>query len=330
MIYTEPTGGRDERPAINVLVPPLKCQGIKTKLVPLILTLAGPDRGGRWIEPFMGSGVVGLNARRPRTLFADKNPHLINFYLALRMRRITPENARDFLNREGGSLARNGERHYYGIRDRFNAAGDPMDFLFLSRAGFNGLIRFNRRGAFNVPFCRKPHRFAPAYVTKIVNQIARFQAAMTSKWEFIHADFEEAAANASPDDFIYCDPPYFGRHVDYFDSWSADDERRLFAALTATKARFILSTWHSNRYRENPVLGMWKQRFQIVTKEHFYHLGAKEANRNAMREALVLNFQPASRTVAPNSLLKKTGSPLQARKAARDSGQKERFFAIFD
>jgi DNA adenine methylase len=53
------------------------------------------------------------------------------------------------------------------------------------------------------------------------------------------------------DDLIYCDPPYLGRHVDYFDSWSEDDENRLFNALSKTKARFILSTWHSNQYREN-------------------------------------------------------------------------------
>ena len=33
------------------------------------------------------------------------------------------------------------------------------------------MMRFNRRGQWNVPFCKKPERFAPAYVTKICNQI---------------------------------------------------------------------------------------------------------------------------------------------------------------
>jgi DNA adenine methylase len=47
---------------VKILVPPIKCQGIKTKLVPLILSNVGELSCGKWIEPFMGSCVVGLNA----------------------------------------------------------------------------------------------------------------------------------------------------------------------------------------------------------------------------------------------------------------------------
>ena len=60
--------------------------------------------------------------------------------------------------------------------------------------------------------------------------------------------------------------------------------------LSTTKAKFILSTWHSNQYRSNTTLEtLWKP-FHVVTQEHFYHIGAKESNRNAMMEALVMNF----------------------------------------
>ncbi len=68
---------------MKVRVPPIKCQGIKTKLVPWILSNARLPRGGVWIEPFMGSGVVGFNARPKRAVFGDLNPHIINFYRAL-------------------------------------------------------------------------------------------------------------------------------------------------------------------------------------------------------------------------------------------------------
>jgi DNA adenine methylase len=30
----------------------------------------------------------------------------------------------------------------------------------------------------------------------------------------------------------------------------------------------------------------------VLTKEHFYHVGAKEENRKPMLEALVMNFTP--------------------------------------
>ena len=278
----------------KVLVPPIKCQGIKTKLVPLILSCAANVKFECWIEPFMGSGVVGLNARRSVAMFADVNPHLVNFYSAIKSGIVTPKIARTFLEKEGDQLEKIGEKHYYDVRERFNDYGAPLDFLFLSRACFNGMIRFNSKGKFNVPFCRKPERFARAYITKIVNQIAQFQEATKHyQWNFVCQEFVETILQATADDLIYCDPPYLGRHVDYFDSWSENDEQMLFDALSATKAKFILSTWHSNQYRTNQTLKTLWNRFHLVTQEHFYHVGAKESNRGAMLEAVVMNFIPS-------------------------------------
>jgi DNA adenine methylase len=287
----------------KILVPPIKFQGIKTKLVPLILSCADNIKFERWIEPFMGSGVVGLNARRQIAIFADLNPHLINFYSAIKAETITPEAAKSFLEQEGKQLETIGEKHYYDIRARFNEHGSPLDFLFLSRACFNGLIRFNSKGNFNVPFCRKPERFAKAYITKIVNQITQFQEAIKYyQWNFTCQEFAKTISEASADDLIYCDPPYLGRHVDYFDSWTEKDEQKLFDALFNTKAKFILSTWHSNQYRANETLETLWNSFHVITKEHFYHVGAKESNRNAILEALVMNFVPSKKMERRRSL----------------------------
>ena len=150
---------------------PIKCQGIKTKLVPWIKAIIPADFDGRWIEPFMGSGVVVFNVRPRKALLADSNPHLINFYQAVAKGEITAAVTRRFLEREGEELLRSKGEYYYSVRERFNRHGNPLDFLFLNRAGFNGMIRFNQCGEFNVPFCRKPNRFAQAYITKICNQV---------------------------------------------------------------------------------------------------------------------------------------------------------------
>ena len=81
-----------------------------------------------------------------------------------------------------------------------------------------------------------------------------------------------------------------GRHTDYYGRWDDADERRLFEALGATQARFILSTWHHNDYWENSMLKRYWHHFNIVTRDHFYHSGAKLHNRRAIVEALVFNF----------------------------------------
>lgn len=276
---------------MKVRVPPIKSQGIKTKLVPWINSIIPNDFDGLWIEPFMGTGVVGFNVAPKCALMCDTNPHLIEFYVAISEKRITPGIVRRYLNEEGSKLLEVGESHYYAIRDRFNKYNDPLDFLFLSRAGFNGMIRFNRKGEFNIPFCRKPNRFAPAYVTKIVNQVASVSKLLKMKdFVFKCQGFEETIKIATASDIIYCDPPYIGRHADYYNGWDETYEIRLFQALSNTDAKFILSTWHHNDYRENEYIDLLWNRFSILTREHFYHVGASENNRNSMIEAVITNL----------------------------------------
>ncbi|NPA34918.1 MAG: DNA adenine methylase, partial [Chlorobi bacterium] len=101
--------------------------------------------------------------------------------------------------------------------------------------------------------------------------------------------------NATEKDFIYADPPYIARHTNYYDFWTEKDEFDLYELLSKFKGRFILSTWYRNKYRENDYVNrLWKE-FNIITKRHFYHIGAKESNRNFIEEALVLNFEPLER-----------------------------------
>jgi len=284
-------------------IPPIKCQGIKSKLVVVIQAHLDWSANGTWIEPFMGSGVVGFNIRAKRAIFADTNPHLINFYTALNQSLITPPQIRLFLEEEGQKLNNSDGNYYYEVRERFNVSHEPLDFLFLNRACFNGVIRFNRKGGFNVPFNHKPERFSKAYITKIVNQVkAIHELCQLNDWQFICQDFSQTLAVAQPEDFIYCDPPYLGRHVDYFDSWSEEQEQQLYSLLNQQTAQFMLSTWHSNMYRTNTCLEQLWSKFHIVKQEHFYHVGAQEINRQPMIEALVMNYQPKTEPiVVPNT-----------------------------
>lgn len=278
---------------MKVNVPPIKSQGIKTKLVPWIDSIAPYDFEGRWIEPFMGTGVVAFNLAPKHALLCDTNPHLINFYQAIADGHITAELARDYLNKEGAILLEKGESHYYEVRDRFNLNHSSLDFLFLNRAGFNGMIRFNRKGGFNIPFCRKPQRFAQAYVTKIVNQIAHVSRLLKTKdFVFKCQDFEKTILDGRSDDIIYCDPPYIDRHVDYYNGWNEKNETRLFELLSETNSKFILSTWHHNDFRKNEYMDTLWGSFNIFTREHFYHVGGSENNRNPMIEAIITNYSP--------------------------------------
>ncbi|NJX14946.1 Dam family site-specific DNA-(adenine-N6)-methyltransferase [Tamlana crocina] len=277
---------------MKTFVPPIKSQGIKTKLVEWIATNVKEIDFECWVEPFMGTGVVAFNVRPRKALLCDSNPHLINFYKAIQNKEITSGLVRKYLNEEGEKLLQTDGKHYYVVRDRFNESGNSLDFLFLSRSCFNGMMRFNKKGGFNVPFCKKPNRFAQALVTKITNQVENIsQIIELGDYEFKHQDFKETLSELKKTDLVYSDPPYIGRHVDYFDSWTEEEEIILNNGLQSSNCKFILSTWLSNKYRTNDyVFSVWKESY-VATKEHFYHVGGKETNRNAVYEALLSNIE---------------------------------------
>jgi DNA adenine methylase len=178
------------------LAPPLKWAGGKRWQVPILRDLWTPHRDRRLVEPFCGGLAVALGLNPARALLNDVNPHLINLYRQLQSG-LTPP-----------ALLRS-RRDYYRRRDEFNeliAAGraDTPEaaglFYYLNRLGYNGLCRFNRRGAFNVPFGR--HKSVQYHSQET---LAAYVGVL-ARWEFRAGPFETVPLE--PDDFVYADPPY--------------------------------------------------------------------------------------------------------------------------
>ena len=276
--------------ALNkTIVPPIKCQGIKTKLVPFIAKNIEWNGNGVWIEPFLGSVVVAFNMAPENALLCDTNKHIISFYKDLQTGAITSGFIRSELEIMGKRLSIHGLDYYYEVRSKFNLSGNSIDFIFLNRSCFNGLMRFNSKGQFNVPFGHKPDRFAKAYITKIVNQVRNVQNLIKDKnWVFKVQDWAITINEATEQDFIYLDPPYIGRNTDYFNTWSEMDALLLSNISYNLPCQYALSMWLENKYRKNDHIANDWQSKEVKTISHFYHLGSTESLRNAMTEALVL------------------------------------------
>ena len=273
----------------KVVIPPIKSQGIKTKLVRWITSNITWSGKGRWIEPFLGSGVVLFNVQPERALVNDINPHIIKLYQMLYDGDLLPEEVRAYLLSEGKKLSSYGEEYYYLVRERFNKTGDPLDFLFLNRSCFNGLIRFNSKGEFNVPFCRNTNRFRQAYVSKIVNQISQIQQIMQDKeWEFRVGDWKECIKNVEEDDFVYLDPPYTGRSTDYYQKWTEKDSIELYKVIRQLPSGFALSTWKEDKRRENEHIELYLQDLIRSEFKHFYYIGSRKEFRGSIIELLLI------------------------------------------
>ncbi len=159
----------------------------------------GPVYG---IEPFVETGVVAFNIAPQRAYLCDKNPYIIALYQGIQNGTITSHIVREFLEFHGEKLRQQGAVYYKEMRDKFNENGDLLHFLFLNRSDFNGMIRFNRHGKFNVSFCQKPNRFAKAYITKICNQVASIAKVMQGKdWTFERCLWQKAFEGATQNDY---------------------------------------------------------------------------------------------------------------------------------
>jgi DNA adenine methylase len=273
----------------KVVIPPIKSQGIKTKLIRFILSNISWDGKGRWIEPFLGSGVVLFNVQPQKALVNDINPHIIRLYQMIYTGELTPEAVRTYLLSAGKKLSSHGEEYYYLVREHFNKTGDPLDFLFLNSTCYNGLIRFNSKGEFNVPFCREPNRLSEAYVSEIVNRIVLIQQIMRNKeWEFRVGDWKECIKNVEADDFVYLDPPYTGRSTDYYQKWTEDDTIELYKIIRQLPSGLALSTWQEDEYRKNEHVDIYLRDFVKVEFKHFYRVGPKKEYRGYIVELLLI------------------------------------------
>lgn len=273
----------------KIIIPPIKSQGIKTKLIPFIMDKVQRDENGLWIEPFVGTGVVAFNLAPKRALLTDKNQYIISFYQGIQNGKITSQIVREFLEYHGSILEQQGADYYRAMRDSFNNNGDPLYFLFLNRSDFNGMIRFNRKGEFNVPFCQKPNRFSKAYVTKICNQVSNIAKVMEDKeWRFVHGSWQEAFTTVAENDYIYLDPPYIGRDTSYVGEWPEEEAIELAQYAHKVPANVCLSMWKENEFRRNEHLFQYWSEFTWHEYNHFYHVGAKETNRHPMVEVLAI------------------------------------------
>lgn len=278
----------------KIFAPPLKIQGKKTKLVPHIIENLPKDGFDTWIEPFMGSGVVGFNVCPKNAIFADSNPHIIKFYNDLKNGVETVDTIKVYLEEWGKELSIRGDEYFKAMRREFNGGGwqtmSPL-FLFLNRSCFNGLMRFNKKGELNTPFCKIPTRFSKSYVTKICNQIEEFLTRCdANNWKFICQDYIKTIDTARSSDFVYCDPPYAGLHSTYHDTWDVLMDGKLATHLANRSCKFMVSSWLKNSYRQNELISQNWPNLKQIEIEHRYIVGPKSENRNPVTEILITNY----------------------------------------
>lgn len=279
---------------------PFKIQGNKFALLPHIkeavnIVKSKSPKHDIWIEPFMGSGTVGFNMAEGPASFYDINPHPIAFFKGIKSGKINANTIRKLLREEKRKFKDDGSDRFYLLREEFNKTADPLIFFLLNRTSYNGLVRFNKSGGYNTPYCRNDMRITDSLIESLANIIESLSIKIKKwDWNFTVADFA-TAINQSKEEkspLLFLDPPYIERNPTYFTGWSELDEQRLFELVSNIDLDFILTTWarnskstHINKFFTE----LWSKNYPFIENDHTYIINGvkKDIDSVKIKEAIV-------------------------------------------
>jgi DNA adenine methylase len=221
---------------------PIPYQGSKRNLAPAILSYA-PARVGALIEPFAGSAAVTLAAAArgsaERYVINDLNRPLIELWLAI-------IEAPDELARKYEVLWRaqheNRRRYYDEVRDNFNRTGRPDCLLYLLARCVKASVRYNTDGQFNQSPDNRRMGALPETMRAHILGASRL---LQGRTKCLSLGYTEVAAQATPGDLIYMDPPYQGvcgeRDPRYLQGVTYDEFVQVLESLNHRDIKYLVS-----------------------------------------------------------------------------------------
>ncbi len=237
--------------------PLIKYRGGKSKEIHRLMKYI-PKYSGRYIEPFFGGGALFFHLEPKKAIINDINSKLISFYLGVRnnfdvlkkelaeIEKIYTTNRKKFeeLKRKTPDkrVEDDNELLYYQLRDMFNGLiekrySDVLLYFFINKTAYSGMIRYNAKGEFNVPYGRYAH-LNTSLVTKAHSNLL-------AKAEIYHLDYSEIFKMVSDDDFMFLDPPYdcifsdYG-NVEYKDGFSENNHIELANLYKQLKCKALM------------------------------------------------------------------------------------------
>ncbi len=213
---------------------PLRYYGGKSKMIKHLLPLIPPHQ--IYIEPFIGGGALfWVKPPSQREIINDISKPLMNFYRTLRDKfsQLTPLI-------EQTSYARS--TYYYALSiyhklQLFSKVEQAWAIWTLLSQGHSGIIRawgYDKQGSSNRSFFTRKKRFSKILSSRLkgVTILNKDGLNVISRYD-------------SPNNFFYCDPPYFNSLQAHYKGYGKEDFKQLLNTLASIKGRFLLSAYPS-------------------------------------------------------------------------------------
>ena len=247
--------------------PMIKYRGGKSKEIPNIMWHI-PRFTGRYIEPFFGGGALFFYLEPRQAIINDINAKLMKFYRGVRD---------DYpnLRRELDEI----ELLYTNNRNEFDAlkALHPdervedknEEYYYINKTAYSGMIRYNAKGEFNVPFGRYTHLNTKS--------VTLSHSKLLQRAEILNTDYNDVFNMCRDDDFVFLDPPYdcifsdYGNE-EYKDGFNEDNHRRLandFANLPCKTLMVIGRTPLTEELYKGYIVDEYEKNYAVNIRNRF-------------------------------------------------------------
>ncbi|MDD6827400.1 MAG: Dam family site-specific DNA-(adenine-N6)-methyltransferase [Oscillospiraceae bacterium] len=200
--------------------PMIKYRGGKSKEIPFFAKYI-PQNYDTYYEPFIGGGAVYFHLNPLKAVIGDINDKVISFYSDIKINSIIARKQLSELQQiyecnqaeyeaikadhPDDRVENKNEALYYKIRDMFNekiekAYLDSVIYFFINKTAYSGMIRYNAKGEYNVPYGR--------YKNFNTNLITDTHVELLERTDIILGDYSLSFEKSTEKDFMFLDPPY--------------------------------------------------------------------------------------------------------------------------
>jgi len=218
-----------------------------------------PSEFLKFVEPFLGGGAVYFDLNfEGKNVVSDTHEELINFYKQLK----NPENSKkiysmmnnpwfhlyrgrqkkekmdEIYNSFPPDFKNTGELTYYYIRDEFapkNKVEEAFRFYFLRKTTFRGMLRYNPKGHFNIPYGRYKTINSDDLLNEEYSKLLKRTQICCKSFEDIFDIYGK-----DKDAFFFLDPPYDSTFSDYKHPFKQSLHYKLFKCFENSKAQCLM------------------------------------------------------------------------------------------
>ena len=190
-----------------------------------------PSSFNKYIEPFVGGGSVYFYLNPCNSVINDVHIELIDFYKSIGEGK--NEEIYNFMENTP-----NDEKTYYEVRNDMviqDALDNAKRFYYQRKTCFRGMLRYNKKGQFNIPF----GKYKTINYSDLTNKA---YVSLLNRTEILNKNFEYIFENYNDENnFMFLDPPYDSEFTDYgYCQFGKEEHIKLAALFKNTQIKCLM------------------------------------------------------------------------------------------